>query len=156
MPRLVELVRRARALGVSSSHARSRWGAPQTPGDRARGRSDAFWLKRSGLAGRTLDEATLADLAVAAGRLDLDAFLRNLRAFAEHAARAALAAVDVPALVIAGDRDPLVPAAVAEEMARRIPGAELFMVSGGAHMAPVEHPELVTLRIERFYRQHGL
>jgi pimeloyl-ACP methyl ester carboxylesterase len=145
MPGLVELVRRVHAIGASPAHAQ----------DRARGRRDAFWLKRLGLAGRALDEAVLADLATAAGSLDLDAFLRNLRAFAEHDAGAALATIDVPVLVVAGDLDPLVPPGIAQQMARRIAEAELFVVRGGAHMTPLEHPELVSLRIERFYRDHG-
>ena len=146
MPGLVELARRVRAVGASAAQAQ----------DRARGRRDAAWLKRMGIAGRAIDQAALADLATAAGRLDVDAFLRNLRAFAEHDAGDALGAIDVPALVVAGDRDPLVPRAIAQQMARRIPEAELFMVSGGAHMAPVEHPELISLRVERFYRDHRL
>jgi pimeloyl-ACP methyl ester carboxylesterase len=37
-------------------------------------------------------------------------------------------------------------------MAARIPGAELMMVPQGSHTAPLEHPELVELRVERFFR----
>ena len=92
----------------------------------------------------------------ALGQLDLDAFLRNLRAFGAHDAEGVLAAASVPALVVAGDSDPFVPLGVAQQMARRIPDAELLVVRGGAHCAPVEYPELVGLRMERFWRDTAL
>jgi pimeloyl-ACP methyl ester carboxylesterase len=140
--RWIEVFRRARALGRFAHR-------PLGP------RRAAAWVQRLGLVGRTADPAALAELTAAFGQLDLDALLRNLRAFADHDARAALAAVDVPALVIAGDRDPLVPAELAQQMARSIAGAELVVVRGGAHCAPVEYPELVSLRLERFLCEHG-
>ena len=33
--------------------------------------------------------------------------------------------------------------------------AEILVVRGGTHYTAVEYPELVSLRIERFYRDHG-
>jgi hypothetical protein len=41
-------------------------------------------------------------------------------------------------------------------MARTLPGGELLLIPGGAHTTPIEYPELIALRIERFYRDHGL
>jgi pimeloyl-ACP methyl ester carboxylesterase len=89
------------------------------------------------------------------GTLDLDAFLRNLLAFGEHDAAGALGAIDVPVLMICGDRDPLAPRGAARALADRIAGAELLVLPGGAHCAPVEYPDLVGLAIERFYRDRG-
>jgi pimeloyl-ACP methyl ester carboxylesterase len=140
---LLELVRRAHALGPSAHRPIGR-------------REAAAWLRRLGLVGPTVDAIALAELSTAVGSIDLDPFLRNLRAFAEHDARGMLAAVHVPALVIAGDRDPIAPPEVAQDLARHLPAAEILVVPGGAHLAPVEYPELVSLRIERFYGEHGL
>ena len=112
----------------------------------------AAWLTRLGLVGRSADEATVAELTAAVAELDRDALLRNLRAWGEHDAEAHLGAIDVPTLVLAGDRDPLVPREISQQMARRIPKAELLVVRGGAHCLPLEFPELVSLRLERFYR----
>jgi pimeloyl-ACP methyl ester carboxylesterase len=136
------IVRRARSLGRS----RPRIGR----------RDAALWLARLRLVGPSADEAARTELEAALGRLDLDAFLRNLEAFGVHDAQAALPAVDVPALIIAGDHDPVVPRGIAQQMARSIPHAELMVVRGGAHCIPIEYPELVGLRVERFYRDHGL
>jgi pimeloyl-ACP methyl ester carboxylesterase len=119
-------------------------------------REAARWLDRLRLVGPAADEGARAALTEAVGWLDLDGFLQNLQAFAAHDARAALPAVEVPVLIVAGDRDPVVPRAVAQQMARSIHHAELMVVRGGAHAIPLEYPELVSLRIERFYREHGL
>jgi pimeloyl-ACP methyl ester carboxylesterase len=138
----LELFRRAHAIGPAAHRPIGR-------------REAARWLRRLGLVGRSADESTLAELTASVGRLDLDAFFRNLRAFGEHDAGAMLGSIDVPTLVITGDRDPLVPRALAQQMTRRIPQAEILVVRGGAHCTPVEYPELIALRLERFYREHG-
>ncbi|HVX16713.1 MAG TPA: alpha/beta fold hydrolase [Acidimicrobiales bacterium] len=53
--------------------------------------------------------------------------------------RAELSTIDVPTLVIVGSQDILTPLADSEELAERIPGAELAVVRGGAHGFMVEH-----------------
>jgi pimeloyl-ACP methyl ester carboxylesterase len=63
--------------------------------------------------------------------------------------------VTVPVLVLAGDRDVLVPLRVARKMARRIPEAELTVLPGATHYAPIEYPELISLRVEKFLRDIG-
>lgn len=89
-------------------------------------------------------------------RMDPVAFVRTLDALAEHSAWDHLPFVDVPALVIGGDKDRFTPGYLSEELAGRIPGAELLMVRGGTHTVPLEVPELVELRIERFLRERKL
>jgi len=80
-------------------------------------------------------------------------FLRMLRAAGEHSAADLLPQVDVPALVIAGDRDSFTPPRYAEEMAAALPQGERLMVPGGTHVDPLERRELVSERIERFLRE---
>ena len=76
-----------------------------------------------------------------------------LRSAGEHSAADLLPRVDVPALVIAGDNDSFTPPRYAEEMAASLPQGELCMVSGGTHVVPLERPEFVRDRIERFLRE---
>jgi pimeloyl-ACP methyl ester carboxylesterase len=45
-----------------------------------------------------------------------------------------------PTLVLAGDRDPLVPVANGRQLAAAIPGARLEIVEGGDHMFLLTHP----------------
>ena len=70
-----------------------------------------------------------------------DAFLRQLDAGARHDTRDRLGALTVPAHVIAGERDLLVPAWKSEEIAQRIPGAKLSVVPRAPHGMNVERAE---------------
>lgn len=50
-----------------------------------------------------------------------------------------LAGLDVPTLVLVGNQDILTPRGDSEELAERIPGAELVVISGAAHGFMIEH-----------------
>jgi len=70
----------------------------------------------------------------------------SVRAFKETAAALRTAAVvdlvpsrPVPTLVVAGDRDVVVPRRTAAALAARLPGARLLVVPGG-HLLPMEDP----------------
>ena len=56
-------------------------------------------------------------------------------------------AIEAPTLVLHGSDDHAVRVAVAEDLARRLPHAELVVVEGGSHMLPVTHPDLVASRV---------
>ncbi|WP_437651195.1 alpha/beta fold hydrolase [Sorangium sp. So ce362] len=114
----------------------------------------AAWLRRLGLLGKTLDGEVLAELVQPFGQLDMEAFLRNLRALGTHDVEEVLDQIDVPTLLITGDRDAFTPLALVQSMARRIPLAEILVVRGGTHTTALEFPELVSLRIERFFADH--
>jgi pimeloyl-ACP methyl ester carboxylesterase len=143
LPPLVDLARHAHKLATDM--ARRATSQPET----------IAWFKRLGLVGPTLDAAVFAELVHELGRLDMEPFFRNLRAIGAHDAEAVLEAIDVPTLVVTGDRDLFTPRALAQQMARRIPRAEILVVRGGTHYTCVEFPELVSLRIEKFFREHA-
>ncbi len=82
--------------------------------------------------------------------IDVPMFLRMVQAAGEHSAEALLPTIDVPVLVVAGERDTFTPARLAEEMARAIPGAELLMVERGSHVAPLEQAALVDAKVVEF------
>jgi pimeloyl-ACP methyl ester carboxylesterase len=87
--------------------------------------------------------------------IDPPMFLRMLRSAGEHSAADLLPQLDVPALVVAGDRDTFTPPRYAEEMAAAMPQAELMMVPGGTHVVPLERKELVAARVEKFLRERA-
>ncbi|MEM9192957.1 MAG: alpha/beta hydrolase [Myxococcota bacterium] len=113
------------------------------------------WAKRVGLASHTLDDELWHELAVSFTDLDMEVYMRTLELLGEHDAFDLLAGVDVPTLIVAGDRDLMTPRRIAEKMMRTIPEAELMLVPGGTHYVAVEYPELVNLRIEKFFRERG-
>ena len=47
--------------------------------------------------------------------------------------------IDCPTMVVVGNQDVLTPRGDAEEIASRIPTAELVIISGGAHGLHIEH-----------------
>ncbi len=88
--------------------------------------------------------------------VDVPMFLRMVQAAGEHTAEDLLPRLDVPVLIVAGERDTFTPAHLAEAMQRAIPGAELMVVERGSHVAPLEQPELVDARITAFLRDRVL
>jgi len=143
VPPAVDQIRRVHELASGLLRRATLW--PET----------VLWLKRLGLVGNTLDEELFREVAAEFGSVDLDLYLRILRALGEHDAAHVLDAIQVPTLVITGDRDPFTPRQLAQQMARRIPGGEILVVRGATHYAAIEYPELVNLRIEKFLREHG-
>jgi pimeloyl-ACP methyl ester carboxylesterase len=88
--------------------------------------------------------------------VDFPMFAKMLTAAGEHSAEDLLSEVDVPVLVIAGDRDSFTPPELSKRMVEMLPKGELVMLPGGTHVAPLEQHELVALRIEKFLAEHAL
>ena len=63
-----------------------------------------------------------------------------------------LATIDVPALVISGELDPLSPVRVGEFLRDRLPSATLTVIAGGTHAMAFEEPDRIAPLIERFSR----
>jgi len=143
IPAAIEQVRRFHEVGSAVLRRASRW--PET----------VLWLKRLRLAGNTLDEDLFRELAQEFATLDLDVYMRILRSLGDHDASDVLERIEVPTLVITGDRDAFTPRQLAQQMARRVPGGEILVVRGATHYTAVEYPELVNLRIEKFFREQG-
>jgi pimeloyl-ACP methyl ester carboxylesterase len=85
-----------------------------------------------------------------AADMDFLLFLRMLEATGGYSADAFLATVDIPVLVIAGEADKFTPSRFAVEMAKALPRAELVMLPGATHVAPLEQREVVRERITQF------
>ncbi len=113
-------------------------------------------MKRFGMMADTVDEGEFTEIAVAFAGLDVEVFLRTLRALGDHDASRILPRIEVPVLVVAGDHDRMTPRGLSQQMVRKIPRAEILVVRGGTHYTAVEFPELVALRIGRFLREQGI
>jgi pimeloyl-ACP methyl ester carboxylesterase len=75
---------------------------------------------------------------------------RCMLELARHDAADVLAHISCPSLIIAGERDYLMPVREARKMAGRIPGAEYREVPGGTHFSLFEQPERVNAWLEAF------
>jgi pimeloyl-ACP methyl ester carboxylesterase len=65
---------------------------------------------------------------------------------------AELHAIDVPAMVVCGDRDPFVPVGQAWELERQLPDGRLFVVPECGHEVTVKRPGLFNEGLAGFYR----
>lgn len=143
VPALVRQAQRFQGMGTSLLKRLADW--PET----------VLWMKRLGLFGATLDEDLFREIAAEFATMDLDVYLRTLKLLGDHDAAHVLETIRVPTLVISGDRDAFTPRQLAQLMARRVAGGEILVVRGASHYAAIEYPELVNLRIEKFFREHG-
>jgi pimeloyl-ACP methyl ester carboxylesterase len=83
-------------------------------------------------------------------RIDTRLFVAMLSSAGQHSADDLLPEVNVPSLVIAGERDGFTPAERSRAMAAAIPGAELLEIPNASHTAPIERPTLVDSTIRDF------
>ncbi|OLF08119.1 alpha/beta hydrolase [Actinophytocola xinjiangensis] len=66
-----------------------------------------------------------------------------------------LAASGLPALVVRGEEDTMIPAEEADAMAGALPGAERVDLPGLGHLAPLEDPAAVAATVSRWLDKHG-
>ncbi len=85
----------------------------------------------------------------------MDRFIGQLEIMGEHDAWDLLPLIDVPVLIVAGTRDVFTPRSAAERMARRTRGSEIMIIPGATHYAALEYPEMLNLRLEKFFRERG-
>ena len=86
-------------------------------------------------------------------KLDVRVFFAMAQAMNEHTAYDLLPDIDVPVLVVGGERDVFTPFHLIERMVSVIPDAELLRIKRGTHAAIIEQPELINLRLEKFFRE---
>lgn len=60
--------------------------------------------------------------------------------------------IDIPALVLSGDSDPISPVRVGEFLRDRLPSAQLEVISGAAHAMAHDEPDRIAPRIADFWR----
>lgn len=68
----------------------------------------------------------------------------------DHDVRGRLGALEVPALVISGEHDPLVPTWISEEMADELHDATVAVIADAAHVPQLERPDAVDLLVAAF------
>lgn len=85
--------------------------------------------------------------------LDVRVFLAMAKATNEHTAEDLLPRITAPVLVVGGEKDVFTPFYLTERLVAAIPGAELLRIKRGTHAALVEQPELINLRLEKFFRE---
>lgn len=109
----------------------------------------AMWLARNA------ERAKHEDAHGLAGFQGADTLRRRIGALLRFDATADLAAMKLPVFVVASRDDVLVPATRSEELAARIPGAELYMAAWGGHGINVTEPDSFNALMLDFLGRHG-
>ncbi|MBN2493818.1 MAG: alpha/beta hydrolase [Deltaproteobacteria bacterium] len=87
-------------------------------------------------------------------RMAPETFLQMAIHLGQHSAASALPQIDVPCLIVAGDRDNFTPLEVIERMHARIAGSELAVIEGASHGGLFEFAEQVNARVLSFMAEH--
>jgi pimeloyl-ACP methyl ester carboxylesterase len=107
-------------------------------------------LQRFGMVSRTLDVEAFRDVAEGFKTMDWKNYTDLIEQLGAHDAEDVLPTVDVPTLIITGDRDIITPPFTAERMHRAIGGSRLVVIAGGTHYTPVEFPAVIREEIRDF------
>ncbi len=83
-------------------------------------------------------------------------FCDMLAAAGRHSASSFIDDINIPCLVIAGERDNFTPCRLSKDMAARLKNSKMLVVEEGTHATPVEHPTLVNLHVENLLKEIGL
>lgn len=113
-------------------------------------------IKRYSFGARDVDPAVarFAERLIEATPVDVVAEFYAV--FAGHDKLAALSAFDhLPVLVLAGDKDMVIPHTHSEIIAEALPDAELVLVPGAGHMVMMEHPGLVDDHLAELLAEAG-
>lgn len=148
----LEIMRRAgqRVAGLALLNTSAR---PETPEGRP-GRQKMMALAQSDFARLTAmliqfmlpperqgDAELTASIRAMMERVGPEAFVRQSQAVMDrNDSRDLLSGIACPTLVIGSELDKVAPPALSQEMAAAIAGAELHLLPGTGHMAPVEQP----------------
>jgi len=114
------------------------------------------WAKRLGLIDPLADELVFDAVIRDFIAIDPATYRRYMEAAATHDASDLLPGLDLPVLVVAGERDRLVLASMVEEMASEIAEAEFLEVRGATHFLPLEYADRLALEVDDFLRRRAL
>lgn len=113
-----------------------------------------------GLLGSKARPGAIEELMESFSALRKSSYLKALEASVTQDLAAPLEEIRVPALVITSDEDRLYPPAIARDMARRIPGAELIEIEGAGHLSNLEQPgrfnEAILDFLLRYHREQEI
>ena len=110
------------------------------------------WFKDSFRARKPELMATVADWI---RKTPLDGYIGMSAAIPMIDATRRLGEIDIPCLVLTGADDVPMPPAMAEVMAKGIPGAKLEIIPDAGHLSNLEQPDAFNAALARFYEDLG-
>jgi pimeloyl-ACP methyl ester carboxylesterase len=87
--------------------------------------------------------------------IEMDVFLRAFEHMMNYDGTPVLERIEVPTLIIAGNKDNVTPLSFQRNMHNKIKGSELLIVPYGSHCTQLDMPDFVNLRMEKFLNQQN-
>lgn len=113
-------------------------------------------MKAIGMVAPSISEEVFSVVSREFVRQDFEVYFRTLKLLGEHDASDVLPDVQAPVLIVYGERDNMTPVSRAMKMHKQLPKSEMMIIPGGTHYAPIEFPEWINLRVEKFLGAKGL
>jgi len=88
--------------------------------------------------------------------MDPNLFARMLKCADQHSAEDLLDQIGCPVMIFTGEKDRFSPSHLSTDMHQAIRNAQICVIPGGSHSAPLEVPDLINLRLEKFLQQNQL
>lgn len=85
--------------------------------------------------------------------MDLDVFIAFFEQMMAYDATPVLDRINIPTLIIAGEKDNVTPKHFQDLLHKKIKGSQFLMVPLGSHCTQLDLPDLVNLRIEKFLKE---
>lgn len=108
--------------------------------------------------GFNMSLTSLKDIEVYAqgvSTMDLDVFIAFFDKMINYDATPVLERIEVPVLIISGNKDGVTPPVHQEKLHQKIRGSQIMRVPYGSHCTQLDLPEFVNLRIEKFLEEVG-
>jgi pimeloyl-ACP methyl ester carboxylesterase len=87
--------------------------------------------------------------------IEMDVFLQLFEQMMNYDGRPVLDRIQVPTLIIGGDKDSVTSLSYQRTLHNNIKGSEFLVVPYGSHCTQLDMPDFVNLRIEKFLNQIG-
>lgn len=88
------------------------------------------------------------------GKIDVRMFVKMLDHASQHTTEDILHKIQVPVLIVAAEHDSFTPMWLSQKMKQAIPKSEMVVIPDGTHTGPIENPDLMNLRIEKWLLEH--
>lgn len=85
------------------------------------------------------------------GELGPKIFFQLLDQMQEHNALSFVEDIQIPTLVLGGNRDKVIPNFLQRLLAEKIPNSELYLIHEGSHVPQIDFPDLISERLEYFF-----
>lgn len=87
--------------------------------------------------------------------INIEVFIKLFESMMNYDGRPVLEKIEVPTLILAGEKDFVTPIKYQEEMNKKIKLSQITKVPFGSHCSMLDMPEFVNMRIEKFLKEQG-